>query len=151
FEIALWLLRDIGVIAIARALFVAAIFTAGFVLASRSAPMPVALFLSAIAFTGAHERLDARPSTVAAACVVAAIALHRSRIAYAALSTFWINVHPSALLALANWRAAIFTAIALLINPYGYRAIVAPLELTLFARGGTFVNAEWLPSPIGVF
>jgi len=43
------------------------------------------------------------------------------------------------------------SALALLVNPFGWNGVIAPLKLTAFARGGTFVNAEWLPSPALVF
>jgi hypothetical protein len=46
---------------------------------------------------------------------------------------------------------AVASALALLVNPYGIRGVLAPIQLTLFARSGQFVNAEWLPSPIAIF
>jgi hypothetical protein len=52
----------------------------------------------------------------------------------------------SFLFSLTALRSAAACAIALLCNPHGYKAILAPLELTSFVTGGTFVNAEWLPS-----
>jgi len=96
-------------------------------------------------------------------------------IAYACLTIVWINVHPSALLApvlaftciLQTRRAdepsalrtsalhavilAAASTIALLINPYGWNAILAPLRLTSEIHSGAFVNAEWLPSTFAFF
>jgi hypothetical protein len=96
-------------------------------------------------------------------------------IAYALLTIVWINIHPSALLApvlalicilqtrsadepsalrATALRALILaaaSAIALLINPYGWNAILAPLRLTSEIHSGTFVNAEWLPSTFDFF
>jgi hypothetical protein len=43
------------------------------------------------------------------------------------------------------------SAIALLVNPYGWNAILAPLRLTSEIHSGTFVNAEWLPSTFEFF
>jgi hypothetical protein len=40
---------------------------------------------------------------------------------------------------------------ALLVNPYGWNAIVAPMHLTSEIRSGAFINAEWLPSPLTFF
>jgi hypothetical protein len=60
---------------------------------------------------------------------------------------------PSALLSSAL-RAVILaaaSAIALLINPYGWNAIFAPLRLTSEIHSGAFVNAEWLPSTFAFF
>jgi hypothetical protein len=83
-------------------------------------------------------------------------------VAYACLTIIWINVHPSALLApvlalitiLIDRRRSIVvlaSAAALLVNPYGWNAIVAPLRLTSEIRSGAFVNAEWLPSSFAFF
>src|SRR3954451_13669659 len=43
------------------------------------------------------------------------------------------------------------SALALLVNPYGWNAILAPLRLTSEIHSGAFVNAEWLPSTFGFF
>jgi hypothetical protein len=43
------------------------------------------------------------------------------------------------------------SADALLVNPYGWKAIAAPLKLSALIRSGEFVNAEWLPSPWAIF
>jgi hypothetical protein len=135
-----------------------------------------AFALTAIAFAAAVGRLDVRPSTCAAVFVAAAIVLLerepslRRDLLYALLTVVWINTHPSALLApavavvavglqLAVRRSRIvdvvrigaLSGIALIVNPYGWRGIAAPLELTAFVRHGGFVNAEWLPSPPALF
>lgn len=135
----------------ARALLAAAIFTLVFVLSRRDA------LLTAIAFAGAMQTFDWRPSSAAMLFLVLAIAA-RSWIAHAAIAAFWINVHPSALLApgiaaLTTRRVVpvIASAVALLVNPHGWRAILAPLELMTWVRSGAFVNAEWLPSRITDF
>jgi hypothetical protein len=96
-------------------------------------------------------------------------------IAYACLTIVWINVHPSALLApvlaficilqtrdvseqpalrSSALRALILaatSAVALLVNPYGWNAILAPLRLASEIHSGAFVNAEWLPSTFEFF
>jgi hypothetical protein len=157
-------------IAILNALLIAATFAAAFFVASREESIGIAAFAAAIAFAGGFDRLGVRPATLAALLAVIAVALLSSRtwsvprlaIAYAVLTIVWVNVHPSALLAplLAlvtmwldrrRWMVAAASAVALLVNPYGFRAITAPFELAALIRRGEFVNAEWLPSPIGVF
>ncbi|HEX8254290.1 MAG TPA: hypothetical protein VF846_14190 [Thermoanaerobaculia bacterium] len=137
-----------------RALLAAAIFTLVFFLSGRN------LLATSVAFAGAMQTFDLRPSSVAMLFVVIAIALggddsRRARfpVLHFVNSMLWINVHPSALLApgiaaLSTRRVApvIASAIGLLVNPHGWRAIAAPLELMSFVRSGAFVNAEWLPS-----
>jgi hypothetical protein len=167
YQIVLYALHGIagaGGISIASALLVAAIFTAGFVFASREQEIGVALLVAAIAFAGASDRLGVRPAATAALLIVVALGLLGSHlrltpltIAYACVTIVWINVHPSALLApvlamitmlidVRRWVVVMASAAALLVNPYGWNAIVAPLRLTSEVRGGAFVNAEWLPS-----
>jgi len=156
-------------LSIVHALFLAVTFTVIFLAAVRESDLPTALAATAVAFAGAWGRLDVRPSTAAALFVaIAIVLLSRPRgmrivIAYALLTVLWINVHPSALLApllamLAmrelSARAAalpLASALALLANPYGWRGVAAPVELTAFAGSGRFVNAEWLPSPPALF
>jgi len=147
----------------------ALIFTVAFVFARRNGDPGMALFATAIGFAGATPLLDLRPSGVAALLVVLMLGA-RTLPARVLTAIVWINVHPSALLAPAlaflggaaasspadvelprpRWAhraaAAAVTAAALLVNPHGYKAILAPLRLTSFVSGGTFVNAEWLPS-----
>lgn len=150
-----------------RAIECALIFTTGYVFARREDVDGVALIASAIAFAGAHERLDARPSSTAALLLVAAIVVvergspagaRRLRggatLIYALITIAWINIHPSAILApliplvlRLDIAMTAASALALLVNPFGWRAIANPIELTLYARSGQFVNAEWLPSP----
>jgi hypothetical protein len=43
------------------------------------------------------------------------------------------------------------SAAALLVNPYGWKALVAPLKLSALIRSGEFVNAEWQMSPFAIF
>lgn len=160
FQVALYALRSTVWIDRIRALFVAALFAFGFFVASKKSEWPVALALTGFAFAGAYDHLDARPSTAAAALLVIGIALLEREldIAYVVLTIVWMNVHPSALLAplLAllfrrlHWLP-VASALALLVNPFGWNGVLAPLKLTAFARGGTFVNAEWLPSPAAIF
>jgi hypothetical protein len=155
--------------AVANALLIAAIFTAGFLAARRQMDPALALIVAAIAFAGASDRFGVRPATAAALFVVIALALLESglppaRLAvfYAVLTIAWINVHPSALLApiLAaitvtidrrRLYAAAASALALLVNPFGWRAIEAPLRLSSAVTGGNYVNAEWQMSPVAVF
>lgn len=139
-------LAGIPGLSVARALLAALIFTLAFFFSKRDA------LLTAVAFAGAMATFDFRPSSVALLFVVLAIAA-RSTVAHAILSVLWINIHPSALLApgiaaLTTRRVApvIASTLALLVNPHGWRAIVAPLELMTFVQSGAFVNAEWLPS-----
>jgi hypothetical protein len=115
------------------------------------------LLVTVIAFAGAMQTLDLRPSAVAMLFVVLVLSA-RSWIAHAIVAALWINIHPSAILApgiaaLSRRRIApvVASALALLVNPYGWRALVAPLELMTFVRSGTFVNAEWLPSRVTQF
>ncbi|MCU1244366.1 MAG: hypothetical protein JWN02_276 [Acidobacteria bacterium] len=156
-------------LSVANALLVAVTFTLIFLAAARESDLPVALAATALAFAGAWGRLDVRPSTAAALFVAAAIVLlSRPRnigtiVAYAGVTALWINIHPSALLApllalLAMRELSpralalpLASAMALLANPYGWRAIAAPIELTAFVGGGRFINAEWLPSPPALF
>jgi len=204
YEIVLYALHGIGGdagISILSAMLAAAIFAIAVLIASQDAG--VALFIAAMGFAGASDRLGVRPAAAAALLIVIAIGLLGSRlrlvpltIAYASLTIVWINVHPSALLApllalicilqtrsaggspagppparrreaktrqraaggpadepsaLRSIILAIASAIALLVNPYGWNAILAPLRLTSEIHSGAFVNAEWLPSTFAFF
>ena len=147
FEIALYALYSVvglAAMSVLRGLLAAAVF-------AEASPFAI------LAFAGAMPVFDLRPSSVAALFVMLAIRA-RSWIAFAVLTALWINVHPSALLAplialliTRNAKTTAASAIALLANPYGIHGILAPLRLMLFAGGGTFVNAEWLPSAPFVF
>jgi hypothetical protein len=152
-----------------NAFFVAVIFGAGFWFASTRVDVAVAALAAAIAFAGASDRLGVRPSTAAAMLIVGALALlsssmsvTRLNVAYALLTVVWINTHPSALLAPAlaaatllidvrRWMVVVVSAVCLLVNPFGWDAIVAPLRLTQLLGSGEFVNAEWLPSAPSIF
>ncbi len=172
YEIALYGLHGIGGdvgISIIAALLAAAIFTTAFLFSSRDQDLGVALLVASIAFAGASDRLGVRPAAAAALLIVIAIGLLGSRlrpgsllIAYACLTVVWINVHPSALLApvlalitmlidVRRWMLALVSAAALLVNPYGWNALLAPLRLTSEIHEGGFVNAEWLPSSFALF
>ncbi len=131
-----------------RGLLAAAIFTMAFVATRRDNDS--ALLVSAIAFAGAMPVLDLRPSSVAALLLVLMLATG-ALWGRGLIAIVWMNVHPSALLApivggRAEARPTLFLALALLVNPFGWKAIVAPIRLTSFVGAGTFVNAEWLPS-----
>src|SRR5712692_186282 len=150
-----------------NAFFVAAIFTIAFWFSESD--IGAALLISSVAFLGAYDRLGVRPSAAAALLLVCALAFLQSRlsttrlaIVYAILTIVWINTHPSALLApvlaaatllidFRRWMVVAASAIGLLINPFGWRAIAAPLELTKLVGSGEFVNAEWLPSSPSLF
>jgi hypothetical protein len=159
-----------------NALFVGAIFTIALWFSPRnqgdgepphSEGLP--LLIAAVAFLGASDRLGIRPSAAAALLIVCALALLQSKlppsrlaIAYAVLSIVWINTHPSALLApilaaatllidFRRWIVIAASAAALFINPFGWRAVAAPFELTKMIGSGEFVNAEWLPSSPALF
>jgi hypothetical protein len=154
FQVVVYGLHEITGLAglsIVRALLAAAIFTLIFFLSKRD------LLTTSVAFAGAMQTFDLRPSSLAMLFVVLAISA-RSWIAHAVIAAFWINVHPSALLApgiaaLSTRRVApvIASMLALLVNPHGWRAILAPLELMSWVRSGAFVNAEWLPSRVTQF
>lgn len=160
FEIVLYALESLGGLAALswfRAIVAALTFTIAFLFARRDgAEEPVALALSCAAFAGAMATLDARPSAVAALLVVLAIGT-RHLVPYALLTVVWINVHPSALIAPAIplvqkrvWTA-VASALALLVNPYGWNAIIAPLRLMSSIGSGEFVNIEWVPSSPLIF
>lgn len=147
----------IGAFSIARALFAGALFGLIFFLARRDSDPFSTLAVTAFSFAGAAATLDFRPASIAMLFVVLAICA-RSAPAHAIVSAVWINVHPSALLApaiaaMTTRRIApvVASAIALLVNPYGWHAIAAPLRLMSFVSSGEFVNAEWLPSRITQF
>jgi hypothetical protein len=131
-----------------RGLLAAIIFTIP-LFARRDEEPSSALLACAIGFAGAMAVLDLRPSGVAALMVVLMLAA-RPLWLRALLVVLWINVHPSALLApiagARRVRDVPLLALALLVNPYGWKAIVAPIELTRMVSAGAFVNAEWLPS-----
>jgi hypothetical protein len=131
-----------------RGILAALIFTIAF-LARRGEDEGSALLASAIGFAGAMAVLDLRPSGVAALMVVLILAA-RPLWARLLLAVVWMNVHPSALLAplvgARRLRDVPLLALVLLLNPYGWKAIVAPVELTAMVNSGQFVNAEWLPS-----
>jgi hypothetical protein len=165
FEIVLYgMHRVVGIAGMSwvRGLLAALIFGLAFLSERRDGARPAGgdaggpLFY-AIAYAGAMATFDVRPSSVAMLFLV--IALRAESTAGQAINTvLWMNVHPSALLAplVAALRTrrvapALASAAALLVNPYGIRGILAPIELTMFARSGQFVNAEWLPSPIAIF
>src|SRR4051794_273008 len=174
YQIVLYALHGIGGdagISIVSAMLAAAIFAIGVLIAQQDAGL--ALLIAGVAFAGASDRLGVRPAAAAALLIVIAIGLLGSKlrlvpltIAYAILSIVWINVHPSALLAPVvalitilqigprKRNAVILTAasaLALLVNPYGWNAILAPLRLTSEIHSGAFVNAEWLPSTFAFF
>ena len=152
-----------------NALLIAAIFTLGFRFAARDHDAGIAALAAAVAFAGASDLLGVRPAAVAALLVTVAIGLLGSRASipwlaasYAAVTIIWINVHPSALIApllaalamlidVRRWLVAAASAAALLINPYGWRAVWAPISLTSQIRSGEYVNAEWQTSPIEIF
>jgi hypothetical protein len=145
-----------------NALLIAAIFSAGFWLAARKNDWTIAILAAALAFAGASDRLGVRPSTAAALLIVIAIGalssnVRRVEIVYAVVTIVWINIHPSALLApviallFGRWLTAGISAVALLVNPYGWHAIRAPIELSSVASSGEYLNAEWLPSDPKLF
>ncbi len=152
FEVVLYALNGVNV-SLLRSLFIASLFAFLYFFSEN-------VLLTMLAFAGAMATLDLRPASIAALFVAIAIVITRRNnvLLYALLVVLWINVHPSALLApviafllTRNWRITLAGAAALLVNPFGIYGIIAPLKLTLFASGGEFVNAEWLPSAPLVF
>jgi hypothetical protein len=169
-EIALSLLRAAAVAVLAGWLYQRA---------RRESSAPIALLLVSLAIYGADARLAVRPE-LAGIVLTAAFTwlalgdLRPRRIAAAALLTIlWINLHPSALLAPVIVGAAGAGRIAagertrreigrigiafgaalgaLLVNPWGWRAVTGPIELARVASSRWFVNTEWLPSDPSVF
>ena len=139
-------------LSIARGVCAAILFALIYFFAARESKPHVATAVTALAFAGAMPLLDFRPSGLAALFVVLAIEL-RSWIAHALVAALWINVHSSALIApvialFSTRRAApvIAGAAALLLNPYGIKALTSPLVLMSYVASGAFVNREWLPS-----
>lgn len=135
------------------------------------------LALTAIAFAGADHRMGVRPEIAGniLAALVTGLLLRRgggsTMAAVALLTAVWINLHPSALLAPAialalaaghalaretrlamrSAVAAALAAAALLVSPWGWNGVLAPLSLAARVSGRTFVNAEWLPSDPRLF
>lgn len=134
-------------LSILRGLLAATIFTLAFLFTRRENDS--ALLVSAIAFAGAMPVFDLRPSSVAALLLVLMLAT-QALWARIAIAIVWMNVHPSALLAPVaggrDVRSVVLLLFALLVNPFGYKGILAPIQLTSFVSSGAFVNAEWLPS-----
>lgn len=156
-------------VSLLNAIFVAALFTIVFWFSSRDRDPGLAAFATAVAFSGSVLFLGVRPSTAAALLLVVAIgalelplSIQSLTIVYAVVTIVWINTHPSALLAPAiaattlitdwrRWPVPVVSALALLVNPFGWRAVAAPLRLTQLIGSGEFVNAEWLASSPAVF
>lgn len=152
-----------------NALFVAALFALAFWFASRQIDFGTASFATAISFAGAAPLLGIRPAAAAAFLIVVAIGVlqfssgrqpwntRSIAIAYALVTIGWINTHPSALLApliagatlIGDWRRwpiPVIGAAALLVNPYGWEGIAAPLRLSRLVASGEFTNIEWMTS-----
>ena len=148
FDVAVYAI-PFSALVVLRALFVAALF-------AFSTRDPV---VACVAFAGANPLLDMRPSSIAAVFVAVAVAIaRRSWIAFAVLTALWINVHPSALLApvimLVLTRSVprtLASCAALLVNPFGWRAIAAPFSLNALVMSGAITNAEWQRSSPLVF
>lgn len=128
-----------------------------------------AAFLAALGLWGAWHRLDARPETAGIICAVAAVILFQRKprllpLYYLLLAALWVNLHPSAVLAPVIAAAAVVDAVlarsdrraavlslaascaGLMLNPWGWRGVLAPFSLASQVESGTFVNLEWLPS-----
>ncbi len=162
-EAIVYSLHSVSAIVIANAVIVALTFAIVFMVSSRNAAWPLCLLLTALAAAAAlwYRALAVRPSTTGASLAVLALVLleeERHDWLYLLLAVVWINVHPSALLApllalLArrlHWLPAA-SAAALLVNPFGWKAVVAPLHLMFFiqdVRRWGFFNLEWLPADV---
>ncbi|HWS71609.1 MAG TPA: hypothetical protein VN605_05820, partial [Thermoanaerobaculia bacterium] len=135
-----------------RAALLGALFAFVFARAARRGDPSLALLLTAVSFLAVQQQLGMRPSTAAAGLLVLAIVSVESPIAFVATTILWINIHPSAILAplipalRLRWRLALLAFAALFVNPFGWRGVAGPFEVARFVAGGTFVNAEWLPS-----
>lgn len=162
-------------VSILRALWVGALFTLVLFLASRRSNFVTALLVTAVCWYGGAAFLTERPGTVAMLLALLAIEILHHEVtpwrtaAYVGVTILWINIHPSGLIApaLAGIAAAgkaiesdpaararafaeravvsAIAAAALLVNPYGIRGVLAPLQLVHTIRTGNFVNLEWLP------
>lgn len=161
-------------ISVLHAFLLAAFFGLLFAYAQQRASDAVAGLLTVLAFFGGAHRLSVRPETAGTILLAAFTCLAlappgRSRLfGLAALAAVWINIHPSALLApllvaaaavgdrfreraTAAWSGDSLTAVAavsaaLLVNPYGFEGVMAPVRLVQLVSGGEFINREWLPS-----
>jgi hypothetical protein len=139
-------------LSVIRAALLGALFAFVFARAARRGDPSLALLFTAVSFFAVQQQLGMRPSTAAAALLALAIVSLDTPIAFLAATIVWINVHPSAILAPLipalrwRWRLALLACAALFVNPFGWRGVVAPFEVARFVAGGTFVNAEWLPS-----
>jgi hypothetical protein len=140
-----------------RALFVALLFAGVFALAARDGDPFAALLFTSLAVFAVGGQFDVRPASAAVALLVIAVASVDAPILFIIVTILWINIHPSAILAplipitRMRWRLALGSAAALLVNPWGWRGIAAPIEVAAFVRSGLFVNAEWLPSDVRQF
>jgi hypothetical protein len=161
-------------VAVLRSIVVGATFAFVAVLLARRMSASFATFITILCFAGAAHRLGLRPETFAIACCVIAVAVLRlepslrNRLVYLLVSSVWMNLHPSALLApilsLVDAMGDVvkrrtldrelrgrlvrtaLSAAVLLVNPHGIAGVTAPLHLASQVTAGTFVNSEWLPS-----
>jgi len=176
FQVPLYGLHASGghlVVRLARAGIVGAIFALGLLSARKRLSPGLATALIWLCWWGSLQRLGTRPATVAALLAVLAVqvlqdsrGMRRSAL-FALLTALWINIHPSALIApvmAALWAAAEWwkersvtsagrmltltgpSLLALLVNPYGWQAVTAPLSLARWVSSGAFTNVEWLPT-----
>jgi hypothetical protein len=160
-------------IVVARALFIGAVFALLLWWTSRvMGSLGVAAGVCAVAWFGAVGFFSERPATFATLFALLAVWLAlqepvpRRTVLYALLTVVWINFHPSALLApmiagvvavgrLRDFRRGFvqtaIAALALLVNPYGVEAVLAPQRLVQLVTTGPFVNREWQVSLPGLF
>jgi len=154
--------QDIGV-----ALLIAAIAFAGASDRLGVRPAAAAALLIVIAIGLLGSRLRITPLTIAYACLtIVWINVHPSALLAPVLAMITMlknddersagdppAVPPPARRqwAIDRWITAAASTAALLVNPFGWNAIAAPLRLTSDIRGGAFVNAEWLPSSFATF
>lgn len=150
-----------------------------FLYAERRANPGVAMLIVAVAWLGASHRIDVRPETAAIPFVVIFLIITlrkpswRVTVASSIFTVVWFAVHPSALLApviaglvlvgaLADRREGrdevlmrlgqtAASGCALLINPWGLKGVLAPVELAGLLQREGLVNLEWLPSSPRVF
>lgn len=175
---AVWAAVGHAGVALLRALWVGALFTLVLLLTSRRAPFATALVVTAVCWYGGAAFLTERPGTVAVLLAVISIEFLQREVtaprtaAYVAITVLWFNIHPSGLIAPAlagisavgraievepGMRVRAFVeraivsaiaAVALLVNPYAIRGVIAPLKLVHTIRSGNFVNLEWMaPTP----
>ncbi len=174
----LWKIAGAGGISILVGFWAAALFAAIAAVAAPEASPPAVGLLALIGWSGAIERFQPRPETLATGLLVLFIVLalrpprRTVTVLLVLLTVFWMNVHPSAVLAPVLMTLVLAgelfsrgrqpeaaqrlvqllsVAAALFVNPYFARGVLAPFRLAAFLAREGVVNREWLPTPPTLF